>query len=263
MLKCMTSHARPRRRSSAPGFGLVELLLALGLPPQWGRRVLVYPRVTTRVNLASDVETFGTWPAALIGPMASSARSAASARTMGWPHRLPPRQRSDHEQRMGRRGDRGPGHGAPAGDAFTVGLSGLRGPACRSSRHRRRRERDVIVGNTSVLLGNGGTLDIPGLGLACGADGAVVDVVYYSGLVAGSSVAVVPTLPCPPRPPSLALQRRHRLATAPSVPDAVPGVPGRVAKPWGCSFPGGSAASCCAQRGASAAPNAGPHPGRA
>ncbi len=121
-----------------------------------------------------------------------------------------------------------------AGDAFTVGLSGLPARACVpfvSAIAGDANVRDVIVGNTSVLLGNGGTLDIPGLGLACGADGAVVDVVYYSGLVAGSSVAVVPTLPLPSTPavpgPSTPTPAGP-VSTAPSVPDAVPGVPGSV-----------------------------------
>ena len=57
MLKCMTTQARPHRRSPAPGFGLVELLLALGVATAMGAAAFwVYPRVTTRVNVASDVE---------------------------------------------------------------------------------------------------------------------------------------------------------------------------------------------------------------
>lgn len=63
-----------------------------------------------------------------------------------------------------------------AGDAFTVGLSGLPARACVpfvsavAAVAGDANVRDVIVGNTSVLLGSGGTLDVPGLGLACGAD---------------------------------------------------------------------------------------------
>ncbi|MBH1651964.1 hypothetical protein I5U67_07255 [Stenotrophomonas maltophilia] len=124
-----------------------------------------------------------------------------------------------------------------AGDAFTVGLSGLPARACVpfvsavAAVAGDANVRDVIVGNTSVLLGNGGTLDVPGLGLACGADGAVVEVVYYSGLVPGSSVAVVPTLPVPSTPaapaPSTATPAGPG-ATAPGVSDAGPGAPGSV-----------------------------------
>lgn len=240
MLKCMTTQARPHRRSPAPGFGLVELLLALGVATAMGAAAFwVYPRVTTRVNVASDVENVrdlanrvdrshgvvGSFRGVstlnvLEDGLAPADFRQASAATMS--------------NAWGGAVTVSPATVRLAGDAFSVGLSGLPARACVpfvSALAGDANVRDVIVGNTSVLLGNGGTLDVPGSGLACGADGAVVDVVYYSGLVAGSSVAVVPTLPLPSTPavpgPSTPTPAGP-VSTAPSVPDAVPGVPGSV-----------------------------------
>jgi len=57
MLKCMKNHAHPRPFLSTPGFGLVELLLTLGVATAMtAAALLIYPRVSTRVSVASDVE---------------------------------------------------------------------------------------------------------------------------------------------------------------------------------------------------------------
>ena len=275
MLKCMTPQARPSRRPPAPGFGLVELLLALGLPRPWGRRVLGLPRVTTRVKVASDVENVRDLASRVDRShgVVGSFRGVSTLNVLEdglAPTDFRQASAATMSNAWGGAVTVSPATVRLAGDAFTVGLSGLPARACVpfvSAIADDVNVRDVIVGNTSVLLSNRGSLDVPGLGLACGADGAVVDVVYYSGLVAGSSVAVVPTLPLlharRPWPfnadtgwPHIHRSQRARCSAGRSWE--------RVAKPWGCSFPGSSTASCCAQRsGASAAPNAGPHPGSA
>jgi len=240
MLKCMTPHARPRLRSPAPGFGLVELLLALGVATAMGAAAFwVYPRVTTRVNVASDVENVRD----LASRIDRSHGVIGSFRGVSTLNVLedglaPTDFRQDSAATMsnawGGAVTVAPATVRLAGDAFTVGLSGLPARACVpfvSAVAGDVNVRDVIVGNTSVLLSNRGSLDVPSLGLACGVDGALVEVVYYSGLVAGASVAVVPTLPLPSTPavpgPSTPTPAGP-VASAPSVSDAVPGVPGNV-----------------------------------
>lgn len=84
-----------------------------------------------------------------------------------------------------------------AGDAFMVGLSGLPSRACVpfvSALAGDVDVRDVIVANTSVVRGNGGTLDVPGLAQACSAGEAFIEIIYYSEAIAqvlGASPAVI------------------------------------------------------------------------
>ncbi|WP_434988796.1 type 4 pilus major pilin [Xanthomonas melonis] len=236
----MTPHARPRRRSSAPGFGLVELLLALGVATAMGAAAFwVYPRVTTRVNVASDVENVRDLASRVDRShgVIGSFRGVSTLNVLEdglAPTDFRQGSAATMSNAWGGAVTVSPATVRLAGDAFTVGLSGLPARACVpfvSAIAGDANVRDVIVGNTSVLLGNGGTLDIPGLGFACGVDGAVVEIVYYSGMVAGSSVAVVPTLPLPSTPavpgPSTPTPAGP-VTGAPSVSDAVPGVPGNV-----------------------------------
>lgn len=237
MLKCMTPHARPQRLLPAPGFGLVELLLALGVATAMGAAVLwVYPRVTTRVNVASDVENVRDLASRIDRShgVIGSFRGVSTLNVLE--DGLAPadfRQGSPTGMinAWGGAVTVWPSTVRLAGDAFTVGLSGLPARACVSFVSAVAGDvnvRDVIVGNTSVLLDNQGSLDVPSLGLACGADGAIVEVVYYSGLVAGASVALVPTLPVPSTPPFPAPSvptPAGPVPGAPSVSDAVPGVP--------------------------------------
>lgn len=240
MLKCMTPYARPRRCLPAPGFGLVELLLALGIATAMGAAAFwVYPRVTTRVKVASDVENVRDLASRVDRShgVVGSFRGVSTLNVLEdglAPTDFRQGSAATMSNAWGGAVTVAPATVRLAGDAFTVGLSGLPARACVpfvSAVAGDANVRDVIVGNTSLLLSNRGSLDVPGLGLACGADGAVVEIVYYSGMVAGSSVAVVPTLPLPSAPavhgPSTP-PPAGPVSSAPSVSDAVPGVAGSV-----------------------------------
>ncbi len=179
MLKCMTPQARPRRRSPAPGFGLVELLLALGVATAMGAAAFwVYPRVTTRVNVASDVENVRDLASRVDRShgIVGSFRGVSTLNVLEdglAPTDFRQGSAATMSNAWGGAVTVSPATVRLAGDAFTVGLSGLPARACLpfvSAIAGDANVRDVIVGNTSVLLGNGGTLDIPGLGLACGVD---------------------------------------------------------------------------------------------
>ena len=260
MLECMTPHSHPPPHSVAPGFGLAELLLALGVATAMGAAAFwVYPRVSTRVNVASDVENVRD----LANRVERSHGVVGSFRSVSTMNVLedglaPADFRQANPTAMsnawGGAVTVSPSSVRFAGDAFTVGLSGLPSRACVpfvSAMAGDVNVRDVIVGNSSVLLANGGTLDIPALGLACGSDGVFVEVVYYSGLVAGASVAAAPTLPPPSTPISLAPSTpapTGPVPGAPSVSDAVPGVSGSVS-------PGPSLASTPAAPPLPAAPS--------
>ena len=248
MLKCMTPQARPSvvlRPRLWPGRVAARIG---GCHGHGGRRVLGLPRVTTRVKVASDVENVRDLASrvdrshGVVGSFRGVSTLNVLEDGLAPPTSARPAQRP-WKQRVGWCSDRVPGHGAPGRrclhrGAVWASCAGLRAVRLRHRGRRERAGRDR--GQHQCSAEQPGSLDVPGLGLACGADGAVVDVVYYSGLVAGSSVAVVPTLPCPPRPPSLALQRRHRLAPYPPLP-ACPmqcrAFLGACHKPWGCSFP--------------------------
>ncbi|NUH63689.1 type 4 pilus major pilin, partial [Stenotrophomonas maltophilia] len=160
--------ARPPRRLPTPGFGLVELLLALGVATAMGTAAFwVYPRVTTRVNVASDVENVRH----LASRIDRSHGVIGSFRAVTTLNVLedglaPTDFRHGSEATMsnawGGAVTVAPATVRLAGDAFTVGLSGLPARACVpfvSAVAGDVNVRDVIVGNTSVLLSNRGSLD--------------------------------------------------------------------------------------------------------
>ncbi|WP_080763434.1 type 4 pilus major pilin [Xanthomonas cerealis] len=238
MLKCMKPHAHPHPYLPAPGFGLVELLLALGVATAMGAAAfLIYPRVSTRVNVASDVENVRAMASridysyGIVGSFRGVSTSIVIEDNLA-PTDFRQGTSSALSNAWGGSVSVSPATVRLAGDAFSVGLSGLPSRACVpfvSAIAGDVDVRDVIVENTSVLLGNRGTLDVAVLGSACGSDGAFIEIVYYSGMVSGSSVAVLPTLPTPSTPaqPAPSMSTPAGLVpNAPDVSDAVKGTPG-------------------------------------
>lgn len=234
----MKPDARPRPRSPAPGFGLAELLLALGAAAAMGVAALFfYPRVQTRVYVATDVENLRAMANAIdrsygvigtyrnvsasnvvednLAPADFRKASSGLALTNAWggPIAITP----STVRRFG--------------DSFTVAFSGVPRRACvpfLSAVAGDAYVQDVRVDGTSAKWNTGGQLDVPTLAAACEENGNVLEVVYYSGLASGGSVATVidPVAPLPspfPDPPTgtpVGL-----VAGAPSVDDARPGNP--------------------------------------
>lgn len=238
MLKCMKKHAHPRPVLPAPGFGLVELLLTLGVAAAMGAAaLLIYPRVSTRVSVASDVENVRTLANRIDRSygVIGSFRSVSTLNTIE-DGLAPTDFRRGSATAMSNAWGGAvtviPATVRMAGDAFMVGLSGLPSRACVpfvSAIAGDVDVRDVIVANTSVVRGNDGTLDVPGLAEACSAGEAFIEVVYYSGMVAGSHVAVPPSLPTPSSPPPVSpsiTTPAGPVSGAPAVEDAVPGTSG-------------------------------------
>lgn len=241
MLECMNDRTSPLPRTShSTGFGLMELLISLSAATIVSTAALVmYPRLSTRVKVAADVENVRAMANCIDRShgVVGSFRGVSTSTTIEdnlAPSDFRQGRSSGLTNAWGGLVTVSPSTVRFAGDAFTVGLFGLPSRACVpfvSAVAGDVNVRDVIVDNSSVLLGNGGTLDVPGIGLACGADGAYVEIVYYSGLVTGASVAVMPTLPPPSTPTSLAPSTRAPTGPvpgAPSVSDAVQGHPGSV-----------------------------------
>ncbi len=234
----MTPHTRPRPRLPAPGFGLAELLLTLGAAAAMGGAALFfYPRVQTRVHVATDVENLRAMASAIdrsygvvgtyrgvsassvvednLAPADFRKASSGSALTNTWggPIAITP----STVRRFG--------------DSFTVAFSGVPRRACvpfLSAVAEDAYVQDVRVDGTSAKWNTGGQLDVPTLAAACEENGNVLEVVYYSGLASGGSVATVidPVAPLPspfPDPPTGTPV--GPVAGAPSVADALPGDP--------------------------------------
>lgn len=249
MLKCMKKHAHPCPILPAPGFGLVELLITLGVATAMGAAaLLIYPRVSTRVSVASDVENVR----ALASRIDRSHGVVGSFRGVSTMNVLEDGLAPTDFRQGGAIAMSNAWGGAVtvapatvrlAGDAFMVGLSGLPTRACVpfvSAIAGDANVRDITVANTSIVLGNGGTLDVPGLAQACSAGEAIIEIVYYSGMVAGSHVAVLPPLPTPSSSPPLSpsiTTPAGPVSAAPAVDDAVPGVPGNVSPGAGAAPP--------------------------
>lgn len=238
MLNCMTPHTRPRPRLPAPGFGLAELLLTLGAAAAMGAAALFfYPRVQTRVHVATDVENLRTMASAIdrsygvvgtfrnvsassvvednLAPSDFRKASSGSALTNAWggPISITP----STVRRFG--------------DSFTVAFSGVPRRACvpfLSAVAGDAYVQDVRVDATSAKWNTGGQLDVPTLAAACQEGGNVLEVVFYSGLASGGSVATVidPVAPVSspfPDPPTGT--PAGPVAGAPDVGDALPGTP--------------------------------------
>ena len=239
MLKSMNTPAPLRCRPTHPhGFGLVELLIALGASAAIGAAALVfYPRVQTRVYVATDVENLRAMSSAIdrsygvigtyrnvsassvvednLAPVDFRKSSSVSALTNAWG---------------------GPIAITPAtvrrfGDSFTVAFSGVPRRACvpfLSAVAGDAYVQDVRVDGTSAKWNTGGQLDVPTLTIACQEGGNVLEVVYHSGLASGGSVAAViapaaPSRPLLPDPPPVTPS--GPVASAPAVGDALPGTP--------------------------------------
>ncbi|MCF5092125.1 hypothetical protein GIW57_18400 [Stenotrophomonas sp. PA-6-5C] len=116
------------------------------------------------------------------------------------------------------------------GDSFTVAFSGVPRRACvpfLSAIAGDADVQDVRVDGTSAKWNTGGQLDVPTLAAACQESGNVLEVVYYSGLASGGSVATVIELAAPVPSPFLDAPTTPAgpVASAPSVDDALPGNP--------------------------------------
>lgn len=237
MLKCMTTHTHAHPRLPAPGFGLAELLLTLGAAAAMGAAALFfYPRVHTRVLVATDVENLRAMASAIdrsygvigtyrnvsasnvvednLAPADFRKASSGLALTNAWggPIAITP----STVRRFG--------------DSFTVAFSGVPHRACvpfLSAVAGDAYVQDVRVDGTSAKWNTGGQLDVPTLAAACEENGNVLEVVYYSGLASGGSVATViePAAPVPSPFLDAPTTPAGPVASAPSVDDALPGNP--------------------------------------
>ncbi|MBD8636624.1 type 4 pilus major pilin [Stenotrophomonas sp. CFBP 13725] len=233
----MTPHARPRPRSPTPGFALAELLLALGAAAAMGAAALFfYPRVQTRVYVATDVENLRAMANAIdrsYGVVGTYRNVSASSVVED---NLAPadfRKASSGSALSNAWG--GPIAITPStvrrfGDSFTVAFSGVPRRACvpfLSAVAGDAYVQDVRVDATSAKWNTGGQLDVPTLAAACQESGNVLEVVYYSGLASGGSVATViePAAPVPSPFLDAPTTPAGPVASAPSVDDALPGNP--------------------------------------
>lgn len=234
----MTPHARPRPRSPAPGFGLAELLLALGAAAAMGAAALFfYPRVQTRVYVATDVENLRAMANAIdrsYGVIGTYRKVSAS--NVVEDNLAPADFRKASSGLALTNAWGGPIAITPStvrrfGDSFTVAFSGVPRRACvpfLSAVAGDAYVQDVRVDGTSAKWNTGGQLDVPTLAAACQESGNVLEVVYHSGLASGGSAATViePAAPLPspfPDPPTGTPP--GPVAGAPSVDDARPGNP--------------------------------------
>lgn len=236
MLKCMNKPACPLRLSPAPGFGLVELLLALGAAAVIGAAgLIVYPRVQTRSHVAQDVENTRALATAIDRSYGVIGSFKAVSATAVIEDNLAPadlrRESSALTHAWG-----GPMSVTPStvrffGDSYAVGFSGVPRRACvpfLSTMAGDPNVWDVVVDSTSAKRNTGGQLDVPTLAAACEEGGQRLEVIYYSGLVSGGSVATPPILPSLPPPSSVESPisvPAGPAGAAPSVGDAVPGIP--------------------------------------
>lgn len=240
MLKSMNTIAPHHCRPTRPhGFGLVELLLALGATAAIGAAALIfYPRVQTRVLVATDVENLRAMSTAIdraygvigtyrnvsassvvednLAPADFRKASSASSLTNAWggPIAITPTT----VRRFG--------------DSYTVAFSGVPRRACvpfLSAVAGDADVQDVRVDGTSAKWDTGGQLDVPTLVAACEDNGNVLEVVYFSGLASGGSVDTVipPALPPPGLAPDLPpVTPIGPISTAPAVGDALLAPPG-------------------------------------
>ncbi|WP_421568913.1 type 4 pilus major pilin [Stenotrophomonas sp. PD6] len=233
----MTPHARPNPRSPAPGFALAELLLALGAAAAMGAAALFfYPRVQTRVHVATDVENLRAMASAIdrsygvVGTFRNVSASSVVEDNL-----------APSDFRKGSHGSAlsnawgGPISITPStvhrfGDSFTVAFSGVPRRACvpfLSAVAGDAYVQDVRVDGTSAKWNTAGQLDVPTLAAACQESGNMLEVVYYSGLASGGSVATVidPAGPVPSPFLDAPTTPTGAVASAPSVDDALPGTP--------------------------------------
>lgn len=233
----MTPHTRPRPRLPAPGFGLAELLLTLGAAAAMGGAALFfYPRVQTRVHVATDVENLRAMASAIDRSygVVGTYRSVSASSVVE--DNLVP---SDFRKASSGSGLTNAWGGSVAitpstvrrfGDSFTVAFSGVPRRACvpfLSAVAGDAYVQDVRVDGTSAKWNTGGQLDVPTLAVACQEGGNVLEVVYYSGLASGGSVATViePAAPVPSPFLDAPTTPTGPVASAPSVDDALPGNP--------------------------------------
>lgn len=233
----MTPPTRPRPRLPAPGFGLAELLLTLGAAAAMGAAALFfYPRVQTRVHVATDVENLRAMASAIdrsygvIGTYRNVSASSVVEDNLAPPDFRKASSGSALTNTWG-----GPIAITPStvrrfGDSFTVAFSGVPRRACvpfLSAIAGDADVQDVRVDGTSAKWNTGGQLDVPTLAAACQESGNVLEVVYYSGLASGGSVATVIELAAPVPSPFLDAPTTPAgpVASAPSVDDALPGNP--------------------------------------
>lgn len=240
MLDSMNTVSFQRRRPFLPhGFALVELLIVLGASAAIGAAALIfYPRVQTRVFVATDVENLRALSSAIdrsygvigtyrnvsassvvednLAPTDFRKASSVSALTNAWggPIAITPTT----VRRFG--------------DSYTVAFTGVPRRACvpfLSTMAGDPTVLDVIVDNTSAKRNTGGQLDVPTLAAACEEGGQRLEVLYYSGLAGGGSVAALIDLPVPPARSSLDPPQAMPvgpIGSAPDVGDALPGAPG-------------------------------------
>lgn len=233
----MTPHARPRPRSPAPGFALAELLLTLGAAAAMGAAALFfYPRVQTRVHVATDVENLRALARAIdrsygvIGTYRNVSASSVIEDNLAPADFRKATSGSALTNTWG-----GPIAITPStvrrfGDSFTVAFSGVPRRACvpfLSAVAGDAYVQDVRVDGTSAKWNTGSQLDVPTLAAACQESGNVLEVVYYSGLASGGSVATViePAAPVPSPFLDAPTTPTGPVASAPSVDDARPGSP--------------------------------------
>lgn len=195
-----------------------------------------YPRVQTRVYVATDVENLRAMANAIDRSygVIGTYRNVSASNVVG--DNLAPadfRKASSGLALTNAWG--GPIAITPStvrrfGDSFTVAFSGVPRRACvpfLSAVAGDAYVQDVRVDGTSAKWNTGGQLDVPTLAAACEENGNVLEVVYYSGLASGGSVATViePAAPVPSPFLDAPTTPAGPVASAPSVDDALPGNP--------------------------------------
>ena len=195
-----------------------------------------YPRVQTRVHVATDVENLRALARAIdrsygvIGTYRNVSASSVIEDNLAPADFRKATSGSALTNTWG-----GPIAITPStvrrfGDSFTVAFSGVPRRACvpfLSAVAGDAYVQDVRVDGTSAKWNTGSQLDVPTLAAACQESGNVLEVVYYSGLASGGSVATViePAAPVPSPFLDAPTTPTGPVASAPSVDDARPGSP--------------------------------------